>query len=58
MIKFLDGTISVFGYLTGLAMDILDLIYNPNPVRKAAAVIEIILSTTSTVIHLYNLIKY
>ena len=57
-LKFLDGTISVFGYLTGLAMDILDLIYNPNPVRKAAAVIEIILSTTSTVIHLYNLIKY
>ena len=38
-------------------MDILDIIFNPFPIRKVAAVIEIILSTASLGIHLYNLIK-
>ena len=56
--KFLDGAISIFGYLTGLAMDILDLILNPLLSRKIAAGIEIALSSTSLIIHLYTLIKY
>ena len=55
--KILDGAIHIFGYLTGLTMDILDIIFNPFPIRKVAAVIEIILSTASLGIHLYNLIK-
>ena len=57
-LKFLDGAICIFGYLTGLTMDILDLIFNPLLSRKIAAGIEIALSTASLGIHLYTLIKY
>ena len=57
-LKIIDGGITIFGYLTGLTMDILDIIFNPIPLRKEAAIIEILLSTVSLGIHLYNLIKY
>ena len=57
-LKIIDGGITIFGYLTGLTMDILDIIFNPIPLIKEAAIIEILLSTVSLGIHLYNLIKY
>ena len=58
LLKFLDGAINIFGYITGLVMDILDIIFNPILPRKIAAITEIALSTVSLGIHLYKLIKY
>lgn len=57
-LKFLDGAIHIFGYITGLAMDILDIVFNPILPRKIAAITEITLSTVSLGIHLHKLIKY
>ena len=57
MFKIIDGGITIFGYLTGLIMDILDLYYNPFNFRKILAASEITISTISSVIHMYNLIK-
>ena len=57
-LKILDAGISIFGYVTGLIVDILDIIYNPFILRKVAASLEIVFSTVSLGIHIYTLIKY
>ncbi len=57
-LKILDAGISIFGYVTGLIVDILDLIANPSILRKVAASAEIVFSTVSLGIHIYTLIKY
>ena len=57
-LKILDAGISIFGYVTGLIVDILDIIYNPFILRKVAASVEIVFSTVSLGIHIYTLIKY
>ena len=56
-LKIIDGVISAFGYIVGLGNNILDLLYNPNPIRKIQAVIEIVLASIAFVIHIYNLIN-
>ena len=56
-LKIIDGVISAIGYISGLSFNILDIIYNPNPIRKIQAVIEIVLATIAFFIHIYNLIK-